>query len=105
VLGLDGERQWKDEQNKVDQLHREPPISGAASEKNLLVDWGTAEVAGRRRRKCRMSPLFSLKGKPGQVVLDQIRTVDKSRLVKRLGKLDETTRAHVLALLAELFAP
>jgi mRNA interferase MazF len=45
------------------------------------------------------------KGKPGQVVLDQIRTVDKSRLVKRLGKLDETTRAHVLALLAELFAP
>lgn len=45
------------------------------------------------------------KGKPGQVVLDQIRTVDKSRLVKRLGKLDEATRAHVLALLAELFAP
>ena len=45
------------------------------------------------------------KGKPGQVVLDQIRTVDKSRLVKRLGKLDEATRVHVLALLAELFAP
>ena len=45
------------------------------------------------------------KGKSGQIVLDQIRTVDKSRLVKRLGKLDETTRAHVLALLAELFAP
>ena len=45
------------------------------------------------------------KRKPGQVVLDQIRTVDKSRLVKRLGKLDEATRAHVLALLAELFAP
>lgn len=41
----------------------------------------------------------------GQIVLDQIRAVDKSRLVKRLGKIDETARAHVLALLAELFAP
>jgi mRNA interferase MazF len=45
------------------------------------------------------------RGKSGQVGLDQIRTVDKSRLVKRLGKIDETTRRHVLALLAELFAP
>ena len=45
------------------------------------------------------------RGKSGQIVLDQIRTVDKSRLVKRLGKIDETTRAQVLALLAELFAP
>ena len=45
------------------------------------------------------------KGKSGQIVLDQIRTVDKNRLVKRLGKIDEPTRGHVLALLAELFAP
>ena len=45
------------------------------------------------------------KGKSGQIVLDQIRTVDKSRLVKRLGKIDETTEKQVLALLAEMFAP
>ncbi|MEP6957489.1 MAG: type II toxin-antitoxin system PemK/MazF family toxin [Nitrospirota bacterium] len=45
------------------------------------------------------------KGKPGQIVLDQIRTVDKARLAKRIGKIDEATKAHVLALLAELFAP
>jgi mRNA interferase MazF len=45
------------------------------------------------------------KGKSGQVVLDQIRTVDKSRLVKRVGKIDELTRRQVLTLLAELFAP
>lgn len=45
------------------------------------------------------------KGKSGQIVLDQMRTVDKSRLVKRMGKLDDTTQGHVLALLAELFAP
>ena len=45
------------------------------------------------------------KGKSGQIVLDQIRTVDKSRLVKRVGKIDELTRTQVLILLAELFAP
>jgi mRNA interferase MazF len=45
------------------------------------------------------------KGKSGQIVLDQIRTVDKSRLVKRMGKIDELTRTQVLTLLAEVFAP
>lgn len=45
------------------------------------------------------------KGRSGQIVLDQIRTVDKSRLVKRMGKIDESTQKHTLALLAELFAP
>jgi mRNA interferase MazF len=42
--------------------------------------------------------------KAGQIVLDQIRTVDKTRLVKRLGCLDTKTQAHVLAVLAEMFA-
>ncbi len=45
------------------------------------------------------------KGKSGQVVLDQIRTVDKTRLVKRVGTITDVTRARVLTLLAELFAP
>jgi mRNA interferase MazF len=43
--------------------------------------------------------------KTGQIVLDQLRTVDKTRLVKRLGIIDPVTADHVLALLAELFAP
>ncbi len=43
-------------------------------------------------------------GRRGQVVLDQIRTVDKVRLIKRLGELDERTQAAVLDTLAELFA-
>ncbi|MEQ1795308.1 MAG: type II toxin-antitoxin system PemK/MazF family toxin [Nitrospira sp.] len=45
------------------------------------------------------------KGKSGQIVLDQLRTVDKSRLVKRVGKIGEPTRGLVLALLGEIFAP
>ncbi len=47
----------------------------------------------------------SFNGKDGQVVLDQIRTVDKSRLVQKLGEIDSKTNAKVLAVLAEIFAP
>jgi mRNA interferase MazF len=44
-------------------------------------------------------------GKAGQIVLDQIRTVDKIRLTKRLGKLNPEESQKVLNLLAEIFAP
>jgi mRNA interferase MazF len=43
--------------------------------------------------------------KQGQVVLDQIRTVDKTRLVRRLGKVDQQTQSEVLSVLSEMFAP
>ena len=44
-------------------------------------------------------------GKHGQAVLDQIRTVDKRRLVKRLGRIEEQAAEKVLAVLGEMFAP
>ena len=44
-------------------------------------------------------------GKQGQIVLDQIRTVDKARLVKRLGKVDGQTQTKVSSVLGEMFAP
>jgi len=44
-------------------------------------------------------------GKDGQIVLDQIRTVDKTRLVKKLGRLDEAEQRAVLDTLAEMFVP
>jgi len=44
-------------------------------------------------------------GKQGQLVQDQIRTVDKARLVKRLGKIDRQTQTEVLSILGEMFAP
>jgi mRNA interferase MazF len=45
------------------------------------------------------------KGKNGQVVLDQIRTIDKTRLVKKLGRLDKRSAEKVLTVIAEMFAP
>jgi mRNA interferase MazF len=44
------------------------------------------------------------KGKNGQVVLDQIRTVDQSRLIKKLGRIDDKTAEAVLEVLQEMFA-
>jgi mRNA interferase MazF len=42
--------------------------------------------------------------KTGQVVLDQIRTVDSQRLVRRLGKLPAGAHSRILEVLAEMFA-
>jgi mRNA interferase MazF len=47
----------------------------------------------------------TFEGKQGQVVLDQIRTVDRARLVKRLGRVSQETQEAVLSALANLFAP
>ncbi|NOZ94070.1 MAG: type II toxin-antitoxin system PemK/MazF family toxin [Acidobacteria bacterium] len=43
-------------------------------------------------------------GKDGFVVLDQIRTIDRSRLVRKLGHLDPETGHRALAVLQEMFA-
>ena len=44
-------------------------------------------------------------GKSGQVVLDQIRTVDAARLVRKLGRLDRRAAGAILQVLGEMFAP
>ena len=57
----------------------------------------------RRAYPSRIAVTFD--GTPGQAVLDQIRTVDKARLARRLGVIDESTARRVLEVLAKLFAP
>jgi mRNA interferase MazF len=42
--------------------------------------------------------------KDGQIVLDQLRTVDKTRLVRRLGQISASVQKAVLDTLAEMFA-
>jgi mRNA interferase MazF len=44
------------------------------------------------------------KGKTGQIVLDQLRTVDSVRLVRKLGKISHKTASDVLTILQEMFA-
>jgi len=44
------------------------------------------------------------KKKKGQIVLDQIRTIDKTRLIKKIGKIDPETQMEVISVLQRLFA-
>lgn len=46
----------------------------------------------------------TFEGKAGWVVLDQLRTVDKARLVKKLGEIGSGAQGEILAWLASLFA-
>lgn len=43
------------------------------------------------------------KNESGQIILDQIRAVDKSRLVKKLGKMDVATCRDVCTILQVMF--
>lgn len=43
-----------------------------------------------------------LKGKEGWIVLDQIRTVDRKRLIKKLGRLEQETVRDIKAMIQEM---
>jgi mRNA interferase MazF len=42
-------------------------------------------------------------GKTGQILLDQLRSIDKSRFIKKLGQINEATQHETLDGLARLF--
>lgn len=44
------------------------------------------------------------KKQQGQIVLDQIRTLDKKRLIKKMGTIDPKTQLEVISVLQRLFA-
>lgn len=55
-------------------------------------------------RACPSCTKIRFEGKTGQIALDQIRTIDKSRLIKRLGKAQKSTGQAVSNILIEMFA-
>lgn len=46
----------------------------------------------------------TFKKKKGHIILDQIRTIDKMRLIKNIGTIDSETQLKVIAVLQRLFA-
>jgi mRNA interferase MazF len=46
----------------------------------------------------------TLQKKKGQIVLDQLRTIDKARLIKKLGAIDSEDQLEVISILQKLFA-
>ena len=47
----------------------------------------------------------TFEGKHGEIALDQLRTVDKSRLLRRLGALPKPAVQRLCNALVEMFAP
>jgi len=45
---------------------------------------------------------FKFAGKEAWIVLDQLRTVDRKRLIKKLGKIDQKTINQVKAIIKEM---
>lgn len=43
------------------------------------------------------------KNKTGQIALDQMRAIDRTRIVQKLGVIDKETQTNVLTILAILF--
>ena len=48
-------------------------------------------------------PKITFQNKDGLVLLDQIRTVDKSRLVKKIGAVEEKKAKKIADMLVEMF--
>jgi mRNA interferase MazF len=59
-------------------------------------------TTARREYPTRVSVRFE--GRTGQIVLDQIRTLDRTRLLRRLGALPPATGRRTCAVLVEMFA-
>jgi mRNA interferase MazF len=60
-------------------------------------------AAGSRPEQFRVPLTFQ--GKQGLIVLDQIRTLDRARLVRRLGALRPSTLTATMRVLQAMFAP
>jgi mRNA interferase MazF len=46
---------------------------------------------------------FDLEGQTNWIMIDQIRTIDKSRVIKRIDSLDDETISNVKAIIQETF--
>ncbi len=42
--------------------------------------------------------------KKGRIVLDQLRTIDKARIIKKLGNIDDVTNEKTISTLQRMFA-
>jgi mRNA interferase MazF len=56
-------------------------------------------------RPARFRIALTFQGKQGLILLDQVRTLDRARLVKRLGALRPATLAATLQTLQAMFSP
>ena len=82
-----------------------PCLIISPNEMNRYISTVIVAPMTTKGRNCPTRISCSFRGKSGQIVLDQIRTVDKRRLVKKLGVISKNAQTKNLNLLHEMFAP
>ncbi len=81
-----------------------PCVIVSPDEINLLETYIVAPMTTKSRLfPTRIAVTFA--GKKAYIVLDQIRTIDKARMVKRLGSIDQKAALKSLQVLREMFEP
>jgi len=93
-----------DEAVSNDPRNTRPGVVISPDEMNRNLEYGL--IAPRASTKARYPTRIPTEFLNEQrfVILDQIRAVDRSRLVKRIGELDAKPAADALDLLSEMFA-
>ncbi|UJB71603.1 type II toxin-antitoxin system PemK/MazF family toxin [Acaryochloris sp. 'Moss Beach'] len=81
-----------------------PCIVISPNEMNQYIATGIIAPMTTKGRQYPTRVACQFQGKDGQIVLDQIRTVDKKRLVKKLGQINQDEQQMLLSILAEMFA-
>jgi mRNA interferase MazF len=92
------------------------PVAGSEIQRTKLCLIISPDEMNRHIRTVIVAPMTSagkdcptrvtctFRKRRGQIVLDQIRTMDKSRLIKKLGTIDSKSRIEVISILQRMFA-
>jgi len=76
-----------------------PDVMNLSRLKTVIIAPMTSKV--REAFPTRVKTIF--KNKEGQVALDQIRAIDRTRIIKKIGHVNEGTKQKILNVLSVLF--
>ena len=93
-----------DEVPSDDPKNTRPAVVVSPDELNRHVDTAIIAPLSSTRAKYPTRVPVEFLNETRYVILDQIRTVDRSRLVKKIGELEKEARAAVADRLLELFS-
>lgn len=93
-----------DENLSNDAKNSRPCVVISPDEMNQNIDSVIVAPLSSVNRKYPTRILFDFLGKERAVVLDQIQTIEKIRLVKKIGAIEEEIQMQILEILQEMFA-
>ncbi len=87
-----------------DAKNTRPCVVLSPDEMNKHISSVIVAPISSTNRKYPTRVVFEFLEKKRSVILDQIRTVEKDRLVKNIGKLDRSAQNEIIETLQEMFA-